>query len=49
MVESQLARELISPALSGNVILHGSYLRTALDILTSEGLVKKKGAKYSLK
>lgn len=48
MVESQLARELLSPLLGANTNLHGPYLRTALDILTSEGFVKKEGAKYSL-
>ena len=49
MVEAHIARELISSLLGRNTNLHGPYLRTALEILTSEGLVKKRGAKYSLR
>jgi len=46
--ESQLAEELLSPELLGrNTNLHGSYLRSALDILVSGKLIKKKDAKYS--
>ena len=48
--ESELSEDLLSPEVLGrNPILHGSYLRTALDILVSEGFLKKRKARYSIK
>ena len=47
LFESQIATNLISSKVLGNnFILHGSYVRTALDILVSEDFLTKKRAKY---
>lgn len=48
--EADISRELLSPrVLGGNPNVHASYVRTALDLLESAGLIKKKNAKYSIK
>ena len=48
MFECEISQEVASKEVLGrNHIHHSAYLRTALDILVSEDLVKKKGALYS--
>ena len=48
MFESQISRELISPQVcGGNPVTHSSYVRTALEILVLEGLLRKEKAQYS--
>jgi len=50
LFEAELSRALLSPrTLGDSVALHGSYLRSALDILLAERSIKKKKAAYSLK
>ncbi len=50
LFESQISVEVGGDRmLRNNMAHHGPYLRTALDILVSEDLLEKKGAKYSLR